>query len=238
MPNPVANLDKYGLSAGEWYRTSGLYHGAWDIPCPTHTALFAVMGGRVIGRNSGVPVNRTGGSGSPSNWILIYTPPFPGFPHGATTYYQHLATVNRSVKVGAVVTPGQRIGSTDNTGNSSGPHLHLHVMYGKQSRYALYSNHQLAVYPPNKAWKAYDKYKSAAPQVSIKRNLKERPLLPGESSSAIKKLKKLLGSRNTSTTYGRLLKRRVKKIQKEYGLREKNGVIGPQTWNKIKQLKK
>jgi murein DD-endopeptidase MepM/ murein hydrolase activator NlpD len=46
---------------------------------------------------------------------------------GHVIYYTHMATVN--VKVGQNVTAGQVIGTSGNTGCSSGPHLHFDI-YG------------------------------------------------------------------------------------------------------------
>ena len=227
MPTPVANLkSKYGLSAGKHY-SSGAFHGAWDIPCPTGTEVVAAMGGIVLGFNRGVPKNRTGGSGSPSNWVLIYTPPFKGFPNGVTSYYQHLWTVDKEVKVGARIKAGQRIAKSDNTGNSSGPHLHWHVMHGRQSRYALYSNQSLAVYPPMAAVRAYD---TRAPRI---RNLTKRPIKPGEKSQAVVEAKKRMGLKSTSKKYGRAMKRKVKKAQRRNGLAS-TGVIDRYTWKVLK----
>lgn len=244
MPAPV-NIKKWGLSAGKYY-SSGTYHGAWDIACPTSTVLKAAMSGKVIGCNRGVPKNQTGGSGSPSNWILIYTAPFPGYPHGVTMYYQHLWTLAPEVKKGAKIKAGQVIGKTDNTGNSSGPHLHVHVMRGKQSRYALYSNHELTVYPPSKAWKAWDKAKAAAPApvaapVTKKRNLSTKPVMPGETSKSVAKLKFwLYGKPYSGQTdhYGKIMKARIKKIQRKYKLGIADGVVGPKTWAAIKSGKR
>jgi murein DD-endopeptidase MepM/ murein hydrolase activator NlpD len=233
MPAPV-DIKKWGLSAGEFY-SSGSYHGAWDIPCPTGTTLYAAMGGTVIGCNRGVPKNKTGGSGAPSNWILIYTPPFPGFPHGVTTYYQHLMSLHVDIQVGAKITGGQQIGKTDNTGNSSGPHLHFHVMRGRRGRYDLYSNRALAVYPPSKAYKAWDA--SRANPTKKVRNLKTNPIRPGETSKSVAKLKVWLGMK-PSNKYGIVLKRRIKKIQRKHKLGLPDGIVGPRTWNAIKSGKR
>ena len=243
MPATV-DIKRWGLSAGQYY-SSGTYHGAWDVACPTGTVLKAAMSGKVIGCNRGVPKNRTGGSGSPSNWILIYTPPFPGFPQGVTMYYQHLWTLAPEVKVGASVTAGQQIGKTDNTGNSSGPHLHIHIMRGRQSRYALYSNHGLAVYPPNKAWIAWDKEQarlaSKPKPTATKRNFSAHPVMPGETSKSVAKLKHwLYGKPYSGQTehYGKIMKARIKKIQRKYKLGIADGVVGPKTWAAIKSGKR
>lgn len=243
MPAPV-DIKRWGLSAGQYY-SSGAYHGAWDVACPTGTVLKAAMSGKVIGCNRGVPKNQTGGSGSPSNWILIYTPPFPGFPQGVTMYYQHLWTLAPEVKKGAKIKAGQVIGKTDNTGNSSGPHLHIHVMRGRKSRYALYSDRSLAVYPPNKAWKAWGKEQarlaSNPKPTATKRNLSAHPVKPGETSKSVAKLKFwLYGKPYSGQTdhYGKIMKARIKKIQRKYKLGIPDGVVGPKTWAAIKSGKR
>lgn len=48
--------------------------------------------------------------------------------NGFQTYYAHLNSI--SVRCGAGVSAGQRIGSMGNSGNSTGPHLHFEVLQG------------------------------------------------------------------------------------------------------------
>ncbi|MBE0690682.1 MAG: M23 family metallopeptidase, partial [Anaerolineae bacterium] len=48
--------------------------------------------------------------------------------HGPfTTVYGHLSDIN--VSCGQSVSPGQVIGGSGNSGNSSGPHLHFEIRY-------------------------------------------------------------------------------------------------------------
>ncbi|MGE3499697.1 MAG: M23 family metallopeptidase [Candidatus Binatia bacterium] len=49
---------------------------------------------------------------------------------GAHVFYAHLKKGSVRVRPGDRVTRGQEIGRIGNTGNTSGPHLHLHVMEG------------------------------------------------------------------------------------------------------------
>jgi murein DD-endopeptidase MepM/ murein hydrolase activator NlpD len=61
---------------------------------------------------------------------------------GAVYTYCHFSAW--SVASGATVTAGQRIGSTGNTGNSTGPHLHFGIRTGSTRRCP--QNWLLAVY--------------------------------------------------------------------------------------------
>lgn len=132
MPDPVALRQQYGLSAG-WKYSSGKGHYAWDIPCPTGTEILAGCTGTVRATSDGVPNNRPGhnpGSGAPSNWVLVWTT-CEGRP--ATVYYQHLSPGVR-VRQGQAVEPGTVIGASGNSGNSTGPHLHLSTQWGHTDR--------------------------------------------------------------------------------------------------------
>ena len=120
----VMNLrDRYGLSAGFRY-SNGQLHASWDIPCPTGTEVRADRPGTVTDLNDGIPNNRPGhnpGTGAPSNWVLLSVP-FNGAI--ASVYYQHLSP-GIGVRVGQHVEPGDLIARGGNSGNSSGPHLHV-----------------------------------------------------------------------------------------------------------------
>ncbi|MFY1692668.1 peptidoglycan DD-metalloendopeptidase family protein [Plantactinospora sp. WMMB782] len=89
---------------------------AIDLPVPTGTAAYAVRAGTVVridDSSCGQGINLTGTDGA------IYT-------------YCHFSAW--SVASGATVTAGQRIGSTGNTGNSTGPHLHFGIRTGSTRR--------------------------------------------------------------------------------------------------------
>ncbi len=49
-------------------------------------------------------------------------------PNGQFAFYAHLRPGSTTVKEGDLVTKGQIIGKLGNTGNTSAPHLHLHIM--------------------------------------------------------------------------------------------------------------
>ena len=89
-----------------------LNHWGLDFRAPIGTQLIAPADGVVkfAGRN-----------GSFGNLTII------SHAFGIETYYAHQSKIN--VKVGDVVSKGDKIGKTGNTGRSSGPHLHYEIHY-------------------------------------------------------------------------------------------------------------
>lgn len=152
------------LNAGWRYR-SGNAHFAWDIGTPMGTPLYALGDGIVVDCNDGVrdqPPGKPAGSGAPSNWIILkFTAPKDSKYAGQTlyAYYQHLKQHGVKVKKGQRVKAGQLIGLSGNSGNSSGPHLHLVILrpgytMDRGSRYRYLNNSGMVVWEPRLAWKA------------------------------------------------------------------------------------
>lgn len=84
---------------------------AIDLPVPTGTPAYAVRSGTVTRINSsscGLGIRLSAG--------------------GTEYVYCHFS--GWSVASGSAVSAGQRIGATGNTGNSTGPHLHLQIRHG------------------------------------------------------------------------------------------------------------
>lgn len=89
---------------------------AIDLPVPTGTPALAARSGTVVRINDslcGIGINLTGTDGA------VYT-------------YCHFQSW--SVAHGATVSAGQQIGLTNNTGNSTGPHLHFGIRTGSTRR--------------------------------------------------------------------------------------------------------
>jgi LysM repeat protein len=100
------------------HKTQGLhgYNGV-DYGMPIGTPLYASAAGTVIiSKNSGW----NGGYG---NYVVIQ------HPNSTQTVYGHMSGV--SVSVGQKVNQGQTIGSSGNTGKSTGPHLHFEIRGAK-----------------------------------------------------------------------------------------------------------
>lgn len=89
-------------------------HKAIDIAVPVGTPLYAPTGGKVSA--AGVDTSGYGVK------IMLHT------PSGQDIILGHLSEID--VKPGQTVKPGQFIGRTGNTGNSTGPHLHYEIRQG------------------------------------------------------------------------------------------------------------
>ncbi|WNM30715.1 M23 family metallopeptidase [Streptomyces sp. Li-HN-5-11] len=96
-----------GYKAGGSLWSSGAHTGI-DFHAASGTAVHAVGAGTVV---------QTGWGGAYGNQIVIK------MADGMYTQYGHLSSIG--VSVGQQVTPGQQIGLSGATGNTTGPHLHF-----------------------------------------------------------------------------------------------------------------
>ncbi|MFC8015238.1 transglycosylase family protein [Streptomyces cinereoruber] len=103
-----------GARIGTAYRQPGSwsagFHTGVDFPVPEGTAVKAVAEGTVVA---------AGSQGAYGNAVIIQ------HDDGYFTLAAHLSDV--LVQEGDRVLPGQHIGHSGNTGNSTGPHLHFEV---------------------------------------------------------------------------------------------------------------
>ncbi|MGN0435635.1 MAG: murein hydrolase activator EnvC family protein [Wujia sp.] len=88
----------------------GTIHNGLDIACPVGTDIYACESGKVLLSQY---------SASAGYWIII------DHGNGMSTVYMHNSQL--LVKAGDIVTRGQVIAKSGNTGNSTGPHCHLGV---------------------------------------------------------------------------------------------------------------
>lgn len=95
----------YGAGGALW--SSGSHSGV-DFHAPYGVSVVSVGRGTVV---------EAGWGGAYGNNVVIR------MHDGTYTQYAHLASV--SVAVGQEVEPGQQIGLSGSTGNSTGPHLHF-----------------------------------------------------------------------------------------------------------------
>ncbi|WP_030680346.1 M23 family metallopeptidase [Streptomyces sp. NRRL B-1347] len=100
----------YKAGGGMW--SSGSHTGI-DFHAASGTSVQAVGAGTVV---------EAGWGGAYGNNVVIK------MNDGTYTQYGHMSSL--SVTVGQAVTPGQQIGLSGSTGNSSGPHLHFEARTG------------------------------------------------------------------------------------------------------------
>lgn len=93
------------------------YHMGVDLSVPMHTQVLAADGGTVMAAGDSVEDGSYGVS------VLIKH-------KGLYTRYAHMARGSLRVKKGDKVSKGQVIGLSNNTGASTGPHLHFEVRTG------------------------------------------------------------------------------------------------------------
>ncbi len=89
---------------------NGRMHTGTDFALPMGTPLGSMADGVVV---------RAGDRGGKGNSVTIR------YSDGTESTFSHLDSIN--VKVGQRVGKGQSVGKSGNTGNSSGPHLHLEI---------------------------------------------------------------------------------------------------------------
>ncbi|MGW7438715.1 M23 family metallopeptidase [Streptomyces sp. NPDC054849] len=114
----VSPLDSSYVSTQ--YKAGG---GMWSSGSHTGIDFHAASGTSVHAVGSGTVVEAGWGGAYGNNVVIKHN-------DGSYTQYGHLLSL--SVSVGQQVTPGQQIGLSGSTGNSSGPHLHFEARTGSQ----------------------------------------------------------------------------------------------------------
>lgn len=104
---------KTGTITAQMYYSNGSYHGALDYGIPVGTPIYAAADGVVY-----ATANLTTSYGT---YVVIQ------HTNGLQTWYAHGTPGSIAVSPGQIVSRGQQIMKSGNSGNSSGPHLHFEV---------------------------------------------------------------------------------------------------------------
>lgn len=224
MASPVPKKFKITTSyhkPGKWWSLG--YHTGVDFAVPIGTPVSACKDGKVLEAKSGVSWGNAYG-----NAIII------DHGDGIHAIYAHLSEIK--VKKGQKVTAGELIGKSGNSGNSTGPHLHL------ETRVAPWKYGNKDVDPAKildggakttlKAKITANKAKNTtapAPSTTYPGSTVD----PGEGGDPVKALQIALGLKVTGV-YDNILKEAIIAIQKKNKhLGAADGVVGPKTWAHI-----
>jgi len=205
------------------------YHTGVDFAVPTGTPMYAIADGKVLEAKSGV----TWG-GAYGKAVII------DHGLGVRVIYAHLSDIQ--VKKGQSVSEGEQIGKSGNTGNSTGPHLHLEARVSPWR----YANKDI---DPGKLIGSV-KTKLSAKLTASKPDKRDTgvqmgpdvkypgaPFGPGATGAFVKLLQEKLNVAVTGK-FDDATKAAVIKVQKsDKSLGTPDGVVGPKTWAKITGLK-
>lgn len=112
----------FGENKVPFYKADGNKgHGGLDIAMPTGTPLYSSCDGEVIYTSEDVA------RGTAVTILSSEHFEYKGQPCRLSVLYAHLKEKSLKVKVGDKVKVGQLVGLSNNTGRSTGPHLHIGV---------------------------------------------------------------------------------------------------------------
>lgn len=134
-------------SAGTWAYSSGYEHLGYDFAAPVGSPIYAVGSGVVLSSANGCSTygglgNMCGyqfggayGGGNQVHYLVVVN----GSLYGIAAYHMQLGS---PIASGTIISGGSQIGNVGSSGNSSGPHCHIEIIYlGDGSNFSYYAQH-------------------------------------------------------------------------------------------------
>lgn len=210
---------KFGENLNNFYAQEGFKgHEGLDLGLPMGTQVLSAMNGKVITKST----DAKRGEG-----VYILSSDLYQW-NGQDCYfiavYWHMMDGKIEVKVGDTVKAGDLLGLSNNTGNTTGPHLHfgiLPVATDGSTRHLAAGNGYGDCIDPLPYLEL-----TAAPSRILKLT---KPYMHG---SDVLGLQRILNILPEDGIFGSLTEAVVKIFQKAQGLKA-DGVVGPQTWAKL-----
>lgn len=184
-------------------------HSGVDFPVRRGTLIRASGPGQVTGR--AWQSDRAGYS-----TIVRYD-------NGPAVLYAHQDDLTKVPAVGTRVVEGTVIGACGNTGNSTGPHVHMEIMTGA------------GAHTYNGIWKHFTSKRvvSASSAAKTARRVLRRGMVGEDVKSVQLHLKNVYplyaGSLDVDSDFGPAVEAAVKEFQRRSGL-DDDGVVGASTW--------
>jgi peptidoglycan hydrolase CwlO-like protein len=135
---------RFRVSAGTWYYSGTTsVHLANDMAAPVGTDVYAVANGVVLYSSDACP----------TYGYLGNVCGYPGSGYGGNQVYMMVNVNNKSygiryahfqagspIKIGTIVNPNTVVGRVGSSGSSTGPHLHIEIVYLGTNTVAFYAN--------------------------------------------------------------------------------------------------
>lgn len=147
----------YPISAKSHY-SSGSPHWAYDYACPMGTKVVAPRDGTIGLVRDGEPDGLGPKPGRPGNVVVLQWKTKKG--EKRALFFNHLQKGSVKVKTGQKVKAGQQLARTGNSGNSTGPHVHLAGLRYWPTWGNLYdymNAASLRLWKPNRVWRTRKK---------------------------------------------------------------------------------
>ncbi len=132
-------------SAGTWAYPGGYEHLGYDFAAPVGTTIYSIGSGVVLssangcstygglGQMCGYQFGGAYGGGNQVHYLVVVN----GSLYGVAAYHMQL---NSPVASGTILAAGTPIGQVGSSGNSSGPHCHIEIIYlGDGSNFENYA---------------------------------------------------------------------------------------------------